>query len=202
VNLDDLKHIAPHANDAVAIALLGEMPRWGIDRRAREAAFLANVLEETAGLAVFEEQLHYKDAKRAKRIFAKHLGQFSDADVAGYLEAPEMFASRIYANRMGNGPEASGDGWRYRGRGCAQLTGKDAYALCGKGIGADLVAEPDLLLVPKVSVQSACWFWKWKGIAGFADAGDFEGVVKKWNGGLIGLTEREDIYGKLQEVIA
>ena len=95
---------------------------------------------------------------------------------------------------MGNGPAESGEGWKYRGRGLKQLTGKDNYTRCGTALGLDLVSNPDLLLEPMSAARSAGWFWKSNNLSSFADAGDIKGMTKKINGGFIGLEDREKRY--------
>ena len=100
----------------------------------------------------------------------------------------------FYASRMGNGPTESGEGWKYRGRGLKQLTGKDNYTRCGQAIEANLVAEPDLLINPKYAALSAAWFWSVNKCGALAESGDFVGLTKKINGGTIGLEDREKRY--------
>lgn len=199
MTLDELKLILPNALDAWAIPLLEQMPAWDITGNKREAAFIANVAVETRGLTHFEENLNYS-ATRLMQVWPK---RFPDMQIAlAYEHNPEALANKVYAGRMGNGDEASGDGWRYRGRGIPMLTGKDGYVACEHGIGQAVTENPDWLLIPSVSAQAGCWFWKSKGLAQLADAGDFEAIVRKWNGGLIGFAEREAVYDKALEVVA
>jgi putative chitinase len=199
MELDVLNIVAPQANLAVALALIEEMPRYGITGRSREAAFIANVCEETRGLTVFEENLNYSP-ERLMKVWPR---RFPDMQAAlAYARRPEALANKVYANRMGNGDEQSGDGWLYHGRGPAQLTGRDNYLACAHGLGEPVDQQPELILVPRVGAQSACWFWRWKGLSALADADDFESLVRKWNGGLMGMEGRESYYGKLLEEIA
>jgi putative chitinase len=102
---------------------------------------------------------------------------------------------------MGNGPPQSGEGWKYRGRGAKQLTGKDNYKRCGEALGIDLVGNPDLLLEPLYAARSAGWFWKVNNLASFADAEDIKGMTKKINGGFIGLEARQSLYNKIMSAI-
>lgn len=199
MTFDDLKVISPHADPAWAFALIEEMPRWDITTNDRVAAFMANVVEETRGLTKFEENLNYTHADVLYRTFRTHFAD--EAEAVEFVGQPGRIANRVYANRMGNGDEASGDGWRYRGRGPAQLTGLDAYHACAGGISQPLVEKPEFLLIPQVGAQSVGWFWRWKGLAGLADADDFEGVCVKWNGGRNGLDERVATYEKLLELL-
>jgi putative chitinase len=103
---------------------------------------------------------------------------------------------------MGNGPVASGDGWKFRGRGFIQLTGKDNYTKCGKSIGADLLANPDYLITLEGAFKSALWFWNANGLNAFADKGDILGMTKKINGGTIGLEERKAHYEKALKLLS
>ena len=113
-----------------------------------------------------------------------------------YARNPQKLANRAYANRMGNGDEASGDGWRYRGRGLKQLTGKDNYRACGAGIGADLLGMPDLLQEAQYAVESACWFWQENNLSLLADRGAIRRISIKINGGTHGLAERMAYFNR------
>ena len=106
----------------------------------------------------------------------------------------------MYGGRLGNGPEASGDGWRYRGRGPIQLTGKSNYRTCGAALGVDLVAEPALLETAEVGCLAAAWFWADKGLNALADAGDFVTITRRINGGLIGLADRRELWERAKAV--
>jgi putative chitinase len=108
-----------------------------------------------------------------------------------------MIANVVYSNRMGNGSIESGDGWKYRGRGLKQLTGKDNYTRCGNALNTDFVSEPDLLLEPQYAALSAGWFWTANKCSDFADIGDVEGLTKRINGGLIGLADRKARYERV-----
>ena len=110
---------------------------------------------------------------------------------------PELIANLVYSSRMGNGPAESGEGWKFRGRGLKQLTGKNNYTRCGAALGLDLVTNPDLLLEPSAAARSAGWFWKTNNLSKFADIGDMEGMTKKINGGLIGIADRKARYEKV-----
>jgi putative chitinase len=114
---------------------------------------------------------------------------------------PELIANMVYSSRMGNGPPQSGEGWKYRGRGAKQLTGKDNYKRCGDALGVDLVGNPDLLFEPMYAARSAGWFWKVNNLSPFADAGDIKSMTKKINGGFIGLEARQSLYNKIMSAI-
>lgn len=182
--------------------------RYQINTKNQEAAFIAQCAHESGGFTMLEENLNYRASTMAacwpNRFGVKNPDGTWAKDAKGArvpnkfalaLERkPEMIANVVYASRMGNGPTESGEGWKYRGRGLKQLTGKDNYTRCGAAIGADLVNEPDLLLNPKYAALSAAWFWFVNKCGPLAESGDFVGLTKKINGGTIGLEDREKRY--------
>jgi putative chitinase len=202
---DELLEIMPLAAD-VADAFLPHlnytMSRFAISSPMRRAAFLAQVAHESLQLTRMEESLFYKRADRLREIYPRYFAQMTEMDLALYLGQPQRVANRVYANRMGNGDEASGDGWRYRGRGLFMLTGKDNYTLCSHGIGVNLLEEPDKLLTPEYASVSAGWVWKWKGLNTLADQDDFEAITRRLNGGLNGQEDRVAFYDRATEVLA
>lgn len=202
----ELHEVMPHAGDAVArfiSALNDTCVRFDISTMHRQAAFIAQIAEESGELRHLDEQLHYKDPKRVQALFRRHLIGLSLDDVKGYMSEPALFASRIYANRNGNGDEASGDGYRYRGGGLPQLTFKDNYRMCGNALGIDLVESPDLVrTVPKIAALAAGWFWKSRGMNALADRGEIDTISTKWNGGANGLHERAEYFGACVERFA
>lgn len=169
------------------------MPAYGIDTPARVAAFLAQVAHESADFTRVTENLNYSAAGLAATWPNRYRGPNGQPNaIAQRLRRdPEAIANHCYASRMGNGDEASGEGWRYRGRGLKQLTGKDNYRACGLAVGVDLLARPELLETPAYAVEAACWFWRKYGLSAYADRGDFEGLTRRVNGGLHGLVERQ-----------
>lgn len=168
-----------------AEALSPFMVSSGITTPRRIAAFLGQVAEESARLSVVTENLNY-GAAGLLSTFRTH---FTADDAAAYARQPERIANRAYADRMGNGDEASGDGWRYRGAGLIQLTGKDNQlkfaAACG--VSGDI---GDYLRTMKGASQSACWFWTVKSLNSFADGWEITNITKRVNGGTNGLTGR------------
>lgn len=190
----------PHAPMAWLIALAEEMPRWNIDTPAREAAFVGQVAHESAGLTKLEEGLSYS----AERLVAVWPHRFPDAEVAAsYARNPRALANKVYAERMGNGDEASGDGYKYRGRGPIQLTGKDSYREYGNALGADLVSDPDgLIRVPRLGCAAACRFFLMKGCNELADAGDITAITRRVNGGVEGLDDRIHLTAAAVKVLA
>ena len=178
---------------------------FGIDTPNRIAGFIAQCAHESGGFTMLEENLNYRAATMAvcwPKRFAEvgpdgkpkrdDKGKLIPNKFALALEKkPEAIANVVYASRMGNGPTESGEGWKYRGRGLKQLTGKDNYTRCGKALGVDLVSQPELLLTPEYAARSAAWFWATNNCNSFADQRDIEGLTKKINGGLIGIEDRE-----------
>ncbi|MEW5729718.1 MAG: glycoside hydrolase family 19 protein [Pseudomonadota bacterium] len=165
---------------------------WGIETPLRLAAFLAQIAHESGQLRTLAENLNYS-AEALLRVFPRH---FDPAQAAAYARQPERIGSKVYANRMGNGDEASGDGWRYRGRGLIQVTGKANYAACGTALGLNLIAQPELLEQPVAAAHSAAWFWHRNGLNRPADARDIETITRRINGGLTGLDDRKACYAR------
>lgn len=165
--------------------LVAAMSKYGIDTPLREAAFLAQISVESGRLATLEENLNYS----AERLVAVWPKRFPDsAAAAPYARNPEALANRVYGGRMGN--TAPGDGWRYRGRGLKQLTGKHndiAYMLAAD---IDCVEHPDLLLEPRHAADSAAWFWSVRGCNQLADTLNWTELSTRINGGYTGLSER------------
>lgn len=165
--------------------------QFEINTPRRIAAFLAQCAHESGGFTRLVENLNYS-AEALMRVWPK---RFPTMEIAmRYNRNPEKIANSVYASRMGNGPEESGEGWKYRGRGLKQLTGKSNYVACGKGLGIDLVADPELLVSPGFAALSAGWFWKTNNCSPLADAKEFELLTKRINGGLIGLADRKARY--------
>jgi len=182
-----------------------------INTPQRVAAFLAQTSHESGGYTMLSENLNYKAATLAacwpnrfatlgpdKKPKKDEKGKMIPTAVANSIAGkPELIANLVYSARMGNGPAESGEGWKFRGRGLKQLTGKDNYARCGRDLGIDIVGNPDLLLEPTYAARSAGWFWRTNSLSTFADKGDLEGMTKKINGGLIGYAERKAKYDKI-----
>ena len=164
------------------------LPRFEINTPLRKAHFLAQLAHESAGFKATTENLNYS-AKALNGVFRKYFPTLESA--LAYERQPERIANKVYANRMGNGDEASGDGWKYRGRGLIQLTGKSNYEAFSKAVGQDFVNNPNLVATPEWALSSACWYWKNRNINKFADIDDIHMVTKYVNGGLNGLDHRQ-----------
>lgn len=196
-------------------AVVEACTRFQINTPKRIAAFLAQTAHESGGYTMLEENLNYSAETMAvvwPNRFAevgpdkkpiKENGKNKPNKFALALHRkPEMIANVVYSNRMGNGTIESGEGWKYRGRGLKQLTGKDNYTRCGKSLGVDLVERPELLLTPQYAALSAGWFWDSNRLGDFADRDDFVGMTKKINGGTIGLADREARYKAVLSVLS
>jgi putative chitinase len=172
-------------------ALAQLLPDYGIDTPQRIAAFVAQCAHESGNFRFIQENLNYRWAS-LRKTFPKYFP--TDELAQQYEKKPEKIANRIYANRMGNGDEASGDGWRYRGRGLIQLTGKDNYTFFAGSLGIEVEEAADYLATFEGAAQSACFFWEQNNINRFADAGDIRGMTRAINGGYIGLEDRIKHY--------
>jgi putative chitinase len=188
-------------------AVVATCQEFEINTPQRIAGFLAQTSHESGGYTMLSENLNYRAATLAAcwpNRFAvlgadkkpkKENGKLVPTAVANSIAGKaELIANLVYSSRMGNGPAESGEGWKYRGRGLKQLTGKDNYARCGTALGVDLVGNPDLLLEPVYAARSAGWFWKANKLSDFADVDDIKGMTKKINGGLIGVEQRQALY--------
>lgn len=165
--------------------------QYNIDTPLRIAHFLAQILHESGHFKYNEENLNYS-AKALRSVFGKYFK--TDKEAEEYARKPEKIANRVYANRMGNGDEDSGDGWLRRGRGLIQLTGTDNYKACSKALNIDLMKNPDLIVSnAEVCVETACWFWNKNNLNQYADKDDVITITKKINGGLNGIESRKEI---------
>lgn len=175
------------------------LPIYNINTPLRICHFLAQVLHESGHLKYESENLNYS-ASALRSVFGKYFK--TDSEAEKYARQPEKIANRVYANRMGNGSEESGDGWKYRGRGLIQLTGKDNYNNCGNCIGYDLLNKPDCITENKsVSLRTACWFWNKNSLNNYADNDDIVSITKKVNGGLNGIESRKEIIGRAKKIL-
>jgi putative chitinase len=172
-------------------ALTDILPEYEITTPQRVAAFLAQCAHESGGFVFLKENLNYKAAS-LRRVFPKYFSD--DATAAQYAGKGEMIANRVYANRMGNGPEESGDGFRYCGRGLIQLTGKNNYTFFAGSLDIPVEEASEYLQTFEGAVQSACFFWEQSKLNQYADSGDILTMTKRINGGTIGLEDRQKHY--------
>ena len=187
MKIDKLKG---HIPDAVLSQIPDTMAKFELNTPLRLAHFLAQCGHESGGFKFLRENLNYS-AKGLMGIFKKYFP--TEAVANQYQRQPDKIANKVYASRMGNGPEATGDGSKFKGRGFIQLTGKDNYTAFSKSIGEDCVANPDLVAT-KYPLASAAWFFHKNGLHKMADEGASDLVVtkvtKRVNGGTIGLPDR------------
>ena len=196
MNPGQAKLVFPGATEAWLLALIAEMPRWGIDTPNEEASFCAQISHESRGLTVFEENLNYS-VSRLMQVWPR---RFSDIAAAlPYAHNPEALAERLYGGRMGN--DQVGDGCRYCGRGPVMLTGKDNYIEAGKALGIDLVGHPTFLLIPKVGAQVACWYWRTRGLDAWDDDNDVRAETRLVQGGTLGLAERQREFDRVLKIL-
>ncbi|WP_278940775.1 glycoside hydrolase family 19 protein [Pseudomonas helleri] len=220
ITSQQLLQILPNAGQVAGVfvpVLNTAMNRYQIVSQKRIAAFIAQVGHESAQLTRLVENLNYS----ADGLANTWANRYAESDgKGGYLKVlvkdrqrnkpnalglslagkPEQIANNVYAGRMGN--TAPGDGWKYRGRGLIQLTGKTNYRLCGEALGLDLLAQPELLEKPQHACMAAAWFWSSNGLNLLADKGDIETITRRINGGLTGLADRQAIYARALKVLA
>ncbi len=195
---DQLQRVVPNAPLFWVVALAEEMPKYGINTPRRCAAVVGQILHESAGLTRFVENLNYSDPVRIAKIFRRAFDLDGDKVLdpneiefaRRYVRNPVALANRAYAGRMGNGDEASGDGWRYRGRSPVQLTFKDNYQLYGELAAVDIVKAPDDLLVPRIGARVSCVYFQHNGCNAIADTWNITAVTRQINPALAGLEER------------
>lgn len=172
--------------------------KYDINTPKRQAAFIGQCAHESNNFKTLEENLNYS----AGALMRTWPSRFPDANTAEkYAFYPQAIANKVYGGRMGNGVEETNDGWKYHARGLIQLTGKENYANCGSGMGVDLLSMPDLLNTPEYAALSAGWFWNKKGLNTLADAGDYETMTKRINGGTLGLEDRKAKIAKVLSVL-
>jgi putative chitinase len=198
MKIDNLKG---HIPDSILAQLPDTIAKFELNTSLRLAHFLAQAGHESGGFKVLNENLNYS-AKGLMGIFKKYFP--TEALAKQYERKPEKIANRVYGGRMGNGPEASGEGFKYKGRGCIQLTGKDNYTAFGKSINENIAANPDLVAT-KYPLLSAAWFFYKNGLHKIADGGATDAVVtsitKRVNGGTIGLPDRIKHFKEYYELL-
>lgn len=198
ITIAQLKTIMPLAGDK-AVEFLeplnDAMHEFSIASSMQQAAFLAQCAHESSQLHCVVENLNYSH-DGLRKTFPQY---FSDGEAWSYEHYPERIANLVYANKNGNGAVESGDGWRFRGRGLIQVTGRDNYLVCSGALDIDLLWQPDLLEEPIPAARSAGWFWSRNRLNAIAD--DVVAVTKRVNGGLNGLTERRAFFVRACQVL-
>lgn len=175
--------------------------RFQIDRPARIAAFIAQAAHESADFTRLEENLRYSKPERIAAVFSSSV--HSIADALPLVRNPQALANRVYAGRLGNGDEASGDGWRYRGRGLFQITGRGNYMAAGAALGVDLKTHPDMVAQPESATMTAGWFWSAAGCNDLADTSQIDAITRKINGrAMLGAAERHSRFSDALQVLS
>ena len=176
------------------------LPKHGIaDSRLRLAHFFAQVLHESGCMRFDMENLNYS-SDALQKVFGKYFTTREQADA--YARNPEKIANRVYAGRMGNGDETSGDGWKYRGRGLIQLTGRSNYKAFADWIGDGRVMDEPDLVSTEYAVHSAVFFWDRNDLNRLADKDDVVGVTTRINGGVNGLAHRRELLNKANGLLS
>jgi putative chitinase len=196
ITLELLKQICPHTKATVLDRYVEPLNKVGehfglFDNPKRMAAFLAQIAHESGSFNFTKEGLNYS-AQSLTKTFRKYFPTLASAQA--YARKPAKIANKVYANRMGNGSEASGDGYRFCGRGLIQLTGKDNYTRFATSIGKTLDETVAYLETSEGAVASAAWFWDANKLSVYADRGDFVGLTRRINGGTNGLADRQHHY--------
>jgi putative chitinase len=195
-----ISHLCSQCKPEIAKQLAEILPavleQYSINTPLRVVHFLAQTAHESAGFTRFEENLNYS----GEGLMATFPKYFRTIGTDYHKRNPEKIANRVYANRMGNGAEASGDGWKYRGRGLIQLTGKANYAAFSKDTGLDAIEHPELLATVEGAVKSAAWFWYKHQLNLLADADSCLGITKAINGGINGLDERKRLLARAKDL--
>jgi len=200
ITVEQLQTLLPNNNNVQNWwqAINDVAPTYDINTNNRLAAFLAQCMHESANFTVLKENLNYS-AQSLQRVWPSH---FPDEDTANsYAHQPEKIANRAYANRMGNGDEASGDGWLCSGKGAIQMTGRANYQEFADSIEMDFNDVSDYLLTERGAIESACYFFKKHNLNSIADTGDIDQISKIVNGGTLGMAQRHDIYTNVLETL-
>lgn len=208
LTLKQFKEFAPHTKYAENWhdALFGKQTELGghsllddydINTPKRIAYFMAQCHHESGGFVFVSENLNYK-ASGLVKVFPKY---FDESTARAYEKQPQKIANRVYANRMGNGDEASGEGFKYAGKGIIQLTGKDNYTRFAQSLEISVEDAAEYMKTFEGAAQSACWFWETNNLNKFADAGDIKGMTKVINGGYKGMEDRELQYARIARML-
>lgn len=195
---DTILKIAPHADGSLLNEIVSSIehlaPEYGLKSADEILQFLAQAIHESNGLSDFEENLFYKSPDRIAAVWPS---RFTKVTASPYARNPQKLASKVYANRMGNGDEGSGDGWKYRGRTMLQATGKDMYKKISDRIGYDFVTHPDDINLPKWNLLASLCIAE---ILNLGEIHDFKADTKKLNGGYTNYSDRLSLYTRLKQL--
>ena len=200
---EQIKHGYPNSKAEVIRALVSSMStlaeKYGLSSPLRLAHFLAQTAHESGGFRLIEENLNYS-ADGLNKIFPKYFVK-AGRDAQAYHRQPEKIANVVYASRMGNGDTLSGEGYKFRGRGLIQLTGKSNYNGFATDSGITIDEAVAYLSTPEGAVESAAWFWNKNGLNALADKDDVTAVTKRINGGTIGLDDRKKHTEEFKKIL-
>lgn len=199
ITQQQLLQILPNAGSVAGVfvpVLNAAMVHYQIIGPKRVAAFIAQIGHESGHLTRLVENLNYS----ADALRRNWPSRFNVELASAVARKSDQIANIAYGNRMGN--TASGDGWKYRGRGLIQITGKNNYRACGEALGQDVIAQPELLEKPQHACMSAAWFWATNGLNTLADAGKFDAITQRINGGENGAADRQALYARALKVLA
>ena len=196
INKQELQKLFPRVKDIDKLhsGLEKYLPEYHINTKERVCMFLAQYGHETGGFTALIENMNYS-AERLLAVFPKYFKSIAEANQ--YARKPDMIASYVYGNRMGNGSPASKDGWNFRGRGVCHLTGRANYTACSQDTKLDLIGNPDLACELDTGILVGCWYWEKRGLNNLADKKDMTLATKAINGGVIGIKERQSLYNIL-----
>ena len=200
----NLKQIFPNIKNAAEWAEKFNLylPRYDITQESEVAMFLAQTGYETQQFTRLKENMNYSSVDRLLAVFPKYFKAMPRQAISLYVGNPEKVGNLVYANRMGNGDEKSGDGYKFRGRGLMHLTGKHNYAKFANFIATpEITNNPDLVAEVKFAILSAIWFWKYNNLSVPAMAGDVDRVTKIINGGTNGLEDRRKLYNRAMQCL-
>jgi len=202
ITADQIRKIVPKNNDpeGLAQALSNVFPKYDIDTVNRAAGFIAQCGHESLGFTVLKENLNYS-SKALNAVFPKYFKR-AGRDAEEYHRQPEKIANVIYASRMGNGDTDSGDGWKHRGRGAIQLTGKNNYSSFAESLDMTVDEAIEYIETLPGAIESACWFWNTNNINRYCDDDDIVTMTKRINGGTIGLEDRKHHYEQAIAVLS
>lgn len=203
ITAEEIKKHYPNSRADVVGALVDSLDvlaeKYGLNTPLRLSHFLAQTAHESGGFRLIEENLNYS-ADSLNKVFPKYFIK-AGRDAQDYHRQPEKIANVVYASRMGNGDTASGDGFKFRGRGLIQLTGRSNYTNFANDNGIDVEEAVLYLTTPKGAVESAAWFWSKNGLNALADKDDVVAVTKRINGGTIGLEDRKKHTEEFKELL-
>lgn len=196
ITIELLQKIAPKTKKEILETYVSPLNRVCakykiLDNNKRIAAFLAQIAHESGGFNFTKENLNYS-ATALRTVFKKYF--LTEQEAILYERKPEKIANKVYASRMGNGDEQSGDGWNFRGRGLIQLTGKENYSKFSQSIDKTLTETISYLETPDGAIESAAWFWEKNKLNEICDKDDFTTLTKRINGGTNGLADRKHHY--------